>query len=1421
MKQKYLFKLLFLSYSIILLTSFSYANTTSPVCIESLEYGAAGKISACMDGPIFKGGAGCRETLKLRNLSDKPLKNARILTDYNLLNTSSFSKCGIDGIDKTGEDCNVTNDIEFGPFGVFNKAVVYDPVGNFDPYESHTIYTQGLTSSDWSFLKNNTYIEYTDTDGTIKTEKVAKCQIETTTDDLCIESTETIKEGFGLCVDFGNFFAFGAATGGCGKQINLKNQGYSNLTSVSARLVTNAMFDGDFLSKCSIDGEKSNSCHDHSVMDFGFMDMSGMFLGKTITYDPVPDFGTTPPTNRHNISNLSKINMAFFKKSKLMGTYIKDGKLYNGEIKACGGCIKIYFDKDHYDTKEDIDTIGTTKIVHPVIKLSRASDQDITVHYHTIDGTATVADGDYIKVDDALATIPAGETNTTISIQVYNDAPIELDEYFNVQLTDPHGACLNDRNTTKINILAQDDAPICFEDNFDNGLDSKWRVLSNPHAKNQYTPQVVNVNGDARLRLTDGTHDLATVITKDYEFDTRYNLIIVEFDYYNYGGCSDGNNYHQGKMGNWGADGIVNVLFNSNKLDGTPLDSPKPGAIGGSMGYAQMNIHENWGTVVQDGFEGGWLGLGLDEFGNFARANEGKVGGITPDDRTINAVTIRGDGNGLNGYEYLAGTTTLSPTLANELGTNYQPDGYFSGRYKFTVDARDPNHLYLRLERSLTGDPADYTTIIEQFDAKAPGLGQGITPEKVRYAITAGTGGGCNNHEISWIKLRGNCAAYGTHSSYATGPFDAWDTFRNVYDRNISTKISNQPFTLKLASLDETNHALEVKSTANRVYYGLVRRNPNTTGYSYVVDPLDNPALDFTVAESYNKQFNVNSAVADSRVVFRFCADYNGTTYTLYPPDTNCTGQPSIVLWPEEQNMVGWREFLSSDNFAIRPDHFTIDMNNTVVGAGNNFNVTLHAVDSSGNDVPDYNETVNIWGASPTLDHNESKTNCRTGTLTKVSGGFINGRANMTLSYDEVGRLKLLLTEHNSTDFAHVDLDDTDYNATTHDSSNHGGSIYRQIASSNTPRSFIPDHFELANIKLHDHHEANDINFTYLASQESVLGTHDTIEPSMAATLDLDIIAYTALNTTTVNYNNACYAQNINSLVISYEFNTTNPAETTPVGLTKILYRWFDDSSTANEGSGKQVFRNSIDIASASSIGKAVFNTDHNGTAKLKIQLNFDRSYNTPVNPFFFSIKDINVSDTNNIVDINNSAKPDHNATYLYARAKATKDFYEETSSPVNTPIKVEVYCGRWPASALTCPSVDIISGQTNNYAWWISTKHNMANQDGNITLKTPTAHAGLQPVNGVVTINLPQQGIDKNINVTSNGVFGLIDIDFDITNSTDTSLWLIHNKDSDKILSPFCQVNIVGTMDWAGHGDTGNVVESNASTHKNQRLGW
>lgn len=81
------------------------------------------------------------------------------------------------------------------------------------------------------------------------------------------------------------------------------------------------------------------------------------------------------------------------------------------------------------------------------VQLSAASGRDITVAYATSDGTATTADSDYNAASGTL-TFAAGETQKTIDVAIVGDTRNEADETFEVTLSNPAQATLDQATAT-------------------------------------------------------------------------------------------------------------------------------------------------------------------------------------------------------------------------------------------------------------------------------------------------------------------------------------------------------------------------------------------------------------------------------------------------------------------------------------------------------------------------------------------------------------------------------------------------------------------------------------------------------------------------------------------------------------------------------------------------------------------------------------------------------------------------------------------------------------------------------------------------------------------------------------------------------------------------------------------------------------
>ncbi|MDJ0786473.1 MAG: Calx-beta domain-containing protein [Myxococcota bacterium] len=86
---------------------------------------------------------------------------------------------------------------------------------------------------------------------------------------------------------------------------------------------------------------------------------------------------------------------------------------------------------------------GDANLVVFTVSLDQATDVDVTVRFDTEDGTARVADDDYVQASGTVL-IPAGSLSATIEVQLVGDAVLEADETFQVRLQDAVNATIGD-----------------------------------------------------------------------------------------------------------------------------------------------------------------------------------------------------------------------------------------------------------------------------------------------------------------------------------------------------------------------------------------------------------------------------------------------------------------------------------------------------------------------------------------------------------------------------------------------------------------------------------------------------------------------------------------------------------------------------------------------------------------------------------------------------------------------------------------------------------------------------------------------------------------------------------------------------------------------------------------------------------------
>ncbi|WP_249339373.1 DUF6701 domain-containing protein [Vibrio sp. B1-2] len=263
----------------------------------------------------------------------------------------------------------------------------------------------------------------------------------------------------------------------------------------------------------------------------------------------------------------------------------------------------------------------------------------------------------------------------------------------------------------------------CFEDDFNrSSLGQNWIPYT---STGSFTPSLIS----NRLRLTEDQNNQATAVTYQRIFPAAGNLVTVEFDYYAWANLTGD-----------GADG-VSIIFSDAEI------IPRTGGFGGSLGYAPTTSS----NPIKPGFAGGWLGVGLDEWGNYSNPTEGRVGG--PGFRR-QAVAIRG--SEAASYRYLVGTAAnLNPKLdvrrtCQWWGGNCSFPGPGPGhRYFITIDSRNNNAVYVRVDRLVNGN---MQTVIDWFNVLS-NPNQGATPEEFLLSLAGSTGASVNNHEIENFKV--------------------------------------------------------------------------------------------------------------------------------------------------------------------------------------------------------------------------------------------------------------------------------------------------------------------------------------------------------------------------------------------------------------------------------------------------------------------------------------------------------------------------------------------------------------------------------------------------------------------------------------------------------------------------------------------
>jgi len=593
----------------------------------------------------------------------------------------------------------------------------------------------------------------------------------------------------------------------------------------------------------------------------------------------------------------------------------------------------------------------------------------------------------------------------------------------------------------------------------------------------------------------------------------------------------------------------------------------------------------------------------------------------------------------------------------------------------------------------------------------------------------------------------------------------------------IITKIANSPINLNILSLEPASGQLIASSLAVRTYLA--------DGLTGDILPGVNPAVNVNFDNNNtvpNTTYAYARAYDNVRVRFEYCGNDEGA----YENWTECWLSDDII------SITNRRVGFSRDNFAIRPDHFDSNITDITsidqIIAEDPTMIQFIAEDGAGTPTVDYNQTENT---SFRIDLNVSDpANCAIANLTLTpTVSFVHGEHNDSFTVNDIGDINMTIQEIPGSEFALIDAWHND------DSS-------RYITPFQHNFTVIIDGLNITNTFL-DHHVSVDQNFTYLSDFDKGVESK-----TMSSEYNLTIAAVKADGNLAQNYTNLCYANDIN-ISLGYSIVAADGTAYNMGGaLTQLHYYERDfDTGTAytavNIGTGiSRLFTSAI--------------FDGNATAEINLNFNFDRNYFTAIDPFLLRLDDVNVTDIND--SILSTGNINQSATYLSAKSRPSLFFYDDVSEASQlTPISIMVYCN---LGTTECANYGL-TNRAGEFEWYLSSFHNTTStfDDGNLTLEVDPSTAGtVNPVDPAI-VPITVNGTNNAVSVTNTSA--TLPNTVHILFGPDTNNWLIYNPYADSIPTLFYRVRFIDVAGWAGHGDTGHVVDTNVSNIKNRRLGW
>jgi hypothetical protein len=421
----------------------------------------------------------------------------------------------------------------------------------------------------------------------------------------------------------------------------------------------------------------------------------------------------------------------------------------------------------------------------------------------------------------------------------------------------------------------------------------------------------IDAAGAGYLRLNENATSNVGYAYSNDSFPSNYGLTTT-FEFFAYKPGATGTNQ---------ADGMTFFLFDAS------VNAFRPGGTGGSLGYAQY--------YTTPGMAKAYMGISIDEFGNFSSATDGSKNG-GPGQRK-SSVAIRGPGNGkaVTDYVYQTGVTTTD--AAYNVGfngfTQRYPDSTNANYRRIKIIMTPGSTLGATLGFKITvimykgGNPVTPVTLINNFDYPF------IAPPYLQFGFAASTGSITNYHEIR------NLSIHASNSSALLAP-----TVTN--DNGVSACYGQQA----LIDVTVNDASLNVGGIINKATVDL---DPSTPGIQNTfTDPgKGNYSVDSSGIVSF---LPVNGFTGTSSATYKVNDTYGLTSSTSATISFNVSNASAPVLTISNPAPVCSPTALNITNSIYKTatspgatyNYFT-SLDNANAGT-NNINVTANSITADG-----------------------------------------------------------------------------------------------------------------------------------------------------------------------------------------------------------------------------------------------------------------------------------------------------------------------------------------------------------------------------------------------------------------------------------------------------------------------------------------